>query len=462
MPQMFDMEALQQQATEKFAEAKAIAAEWKGQEASMPNDVAEHMQTLLGEVKTIRQRINMGNDLNDLAQPATTPAGFVGARPAADKEGNELYDAKSWREGEVKGQFGERIVYKYQVPLAVQRKGYAGSFEGYLHKGLGSLTGWDQKALSEGTDTAGGFLVPEDVQARIIQKIMTMAVIRPNASIMQTGRDVATIMRANYATASDDTTGNLYSSPMRVTATGESPASATVHQVTSTTWGQVKIPVHTVMMSEVVSNDVLEDSIVDLGAYIGDHFGEAYALYEENQFLNGTGVNAPLGILNYVGTTNQGPTPVISGTESSPYYTYGSIIDADSALPAQYEQNAKWLAKKATYGYIRQIVTATVNEPLWPVSAQQGYLGVVPPNLLGYPILKSEFMPVCTTADNYGLLLGDFRAYQIVDRIGLSIQRLDELLADQNARKFLARKRFGGQLVEPWKIVAVETESTPL
>ena len=456
MPELFDMTALQQQATEKFAEAKSIAAEWKGQEAAMPSDVADHLQSLLGEVKTIRNRIGIGQDLSDLAAPATTPAGFAGARPADDKEGLELYDAKSWREGEVKNAYGEVIRYTYQVPLAVQRKGYRGSFEGYLHKGQNNLSLWDQKTLSEGTDTSGGFLVPEDVHTEIVKKIMTMAVVRQNANVKQTGRDVATFMRANYTTAADDTGGNLYTSPMRVTATGEVPASATVHQVTSTVWGQVRIPVHTVMMSEVVSNDVLEDAVVDLGAYLGEGFGEGYALYEENQFINGNGINAPMGLLTQVNTAN-GPTSVISGLETTPFWTYAGMINVEASLPSQYEPNAKWLARKATYSQIRSIVTATSNVPLWTPGGE-GYLGPVPTMLLGYPILKSEFMPACAN-NAYPLLLGDFKGYQIVDRIGLSIQRLDELLADQNARKFLARKRFGGQILKPWQFVCSETEA---
>src|SRR4051812_40535368 len=98
MPNLFDMDALQQQATEKFAEAKAIAAQWKGQEAAMPIDIAEHLRGLLADVKTVRSRIEMGNDLSDLAGPAAPPKGFVGARPAKDDEGLFPIDAKSWRE----------------------------------------------------------------------------------------------------------------------------------------------------------------------------------------------------------------------------------------------------------------------------------------------------------------------------------------------------------------------------
>jgi HK97 family phage major capsid protein len=458
MANLFDMDALQQQATEKFAEAKAIAAQWKGQEAAMPIETAEHLRGLLADVKTVRSRIEMGNDLADLAGPAAPPKGFAGARPAGDTEGIYDIDTKSYREIEIKSAWGETINYRFHLPLKVQRKGYSGAFEGYLHKGIGSLTQWDQKNLSEGTDTSGGFLVPEQVMTDLIRKQMTMAVIRSNASVMQIGRDVVSFPKVNYGTASDDTSGYLYSQPMRPTATGEIPSSSTVHAVTSVTWGKVTIPVQTVMASEIVYNDFLEDEMIDVGNFLSDAFGEFYALYEENQFINGTGINAPMGILTQVDTSN-GPTSVVSGTTSSPYFLYTGIINLEAALPSQYEPNAKFIARKGTYSNIRLVTTATTNEPLWPISSQQGYLGTVPPSLLGYPILKSEFMPLSSTGNANALLLGDLTAYQIVDRVGLSIQRLDELLADQNARKFVARKRFGGQLTKPWKLVVSKTST---
>ena len=43
-------------------------------------------------------------------------------------------------------------------------------------------------------------------------------------------------------------------------------------------------------------------------------------------------------------------------------------------------------------------------------------------------------------------------AVSIVDRIGLSIQRLTEVYAETNIVVFLARKRVGGKLLEPFKL----------
>jgi len=45
----------------------------------------------------------------------------------------------------------------------------------------------------------------------------------------------------------------------------------------------------------------------------------------------------------------------------------------------------------------------------------------------------------------------------VVDRVGLSIQRLDELYAETNQVLLLAKKRVGGQLVEAYRLSLLKT-----
>jgi HK97 family phage major capsid protein len=449
---MSRLQELRNQIASKINEAQKLW-EQHSKAGTLTPDLSNEIDQLLQQAEDLKPQLTVletGERLEKSVDFINKPGtGFLGSRPAGENEGLERVDVKSWRELELKTAWGEPITYRYHIPLAVRNRDYNSAFDAYCRKGLGGIGPADYKTLTEGTDTAGGFLVPEDVQTALIKKIATMAVVRSVASTYQTSRDIISFMRVNYASAADDTTGDLFTQPGRVTATGEVPSSSTVHRQTSTTWGQVKIPVNTVMMSELVSNDILEDSAIDLAMYIGESFAEAYSLYEENQFINGGGVNAPMGLLTLVDATN-GITSVNSGTTSTPYYTYAGVLNLEAALPPQYEANARWLASKSTYTYLRQVVTATTNEPLWPVYAAEGGFGPRPGNLLGYGTLRSQFMPLSTSAGNFPLLLGDFRGYYIVDRIGLSIQRLVERYAEDNATAFVARKRFGADLVKPW------------
>jgi HK97 family phage major capsid protein len=52
-------------------------------------------------------------------------------------------------------------------------------------------------------------------------------------------------------------------------------------------------------------------------------------------------------------------------------------------------------------------------------------------------------------ASVYPVWYGDPRFYWIIDRVGMTLQRLAEVYAEQNMVGFVARKRVGGQVVLP-------------
>ena len=71
--------------------------------------------------------------------------------------------------------------------------------------------------------------------------------------------------------------------------------------------------------------------------------------------------------------------------------------------------------------------------------------------LAGYPVTYSGFMPNRGSA-NYPVILGDLGGYYLVERVGFSIQVLNEVYAEVNQKVLLGRLRFGGQVAEPWRI----------
>jgi HK97 family phage major capsid protein len=125
------------------------------------------------------------------------------------------------------------------------------------------------------------------------------------------------------------------------------------------------------------------------------------------------------------------------------------IVGLEAALPPQYEPGAKWLANKATYATVRSL-TDTTGRPIWnPNDSYPNFSNGQAASLLGYPLLKSQFMPSISTT-TYPMLFGDFKGYFIADRVGLSIEVLREVAALRDMVVIYARKRTGGQLVKPW------------
>jgi HK97 family phage major capsid protein len=173
---------------------------------------------------------------------------------------------------------------------------------------------------------------------------------------------------------------------------------------------------------------------------------ESFVLGENDAFLNGSGIGRPMGILTQV--DGDGPASVVSGTAAT--LTADGVIDLAYALPSQYEANATWVMAKSTEKVIRKLKT-TQNEYIWPIVQQMGGFAPAPRELLGFPTLRDEFVPAIA-ANAYSAIFGDLRGYLVLDRVGISMQRLSELYAETNITLLLARKRLGGQTIEPWRI----------
>jgi HK97 family phage major capsid protein len=443
--------------TELMSQASAVEAEWQGKSEPMTKEAQDKLAGLLGKVDEWKSQLDLVSRKlthdSFVGDPANAPKSQVvagGFRPSAPGEGEAEYDAKAWREIEVKSVrvdpvFGQPVVdnltIRFHVPVAVQKKGYAPAFEAYLRKGVADIGPDDRKTLTEGSDSAGGFLVPEDYQTELIKKMATLATIRSRARVATTGRDIAKWPKLHY------TTDDKYTSGVRLTWTGESPATSSVHRVTDPTFGLYTIPVHTAMASMPMSNDLIEDAAFDIMGISSDLLAEAFTLDENNAFINGNGIGRPMGILTQV--DGDGPASVVSGTAAT--VLPDGIIDLAYALPAQYENGAVWVMAKGTEKVIRKLKD-TANNYLWPVWHQAGNFAPAPRELIGYPVLRDEFMPAIS-ANAYPVIFGDLRGYLILDRVGLSVQRLtDSAYAELNLTGLLARKRVGGQTIEPWRI----------
>lgn len=380
------------------------------------------------------------------ADGETQPAQFVpdGGEGARALDGL-TYDSKAWRTVEVETPMGARKV-KYYMPLG-QRDGkpaelsaaYGRAFEVWCRLGKDRMGPVDRKALTEGVDTAGGFLAPDQIMLEVIKKQATMAVIRSLARVVNTSRDVIKLPRVNYST--DD----LYTSGVRLTWTGETPSSSTAHRVTDQVIGQIAIPVHTAMASQLVSNDLLEDAAYDVMGMSSELFGEAYALGEEDTFWDGTGAGQPTGIITE--PDGNGPTSVASGSAST--LTAGGLIDLFYAVPAQYRIASTFAMNSATMkvveklvdGQGRYLVSSLVNGSLASPAAE---------TIKGKRVAIAEFAPDVGT-NTYPIVFGDWKGYFVVDRVGLSIKRDDSLYSETNYTLLLARKRVGGYCAAPFR-----------
>lgn len=146
---------------------------------------------------------------------------------------------------------------------------------------------------------------------------------------------------------------------------------------------------------------------------------------EAAAFATGTGTNQPIGIVTAL---TGGSFVVASATADT--FAVADLYAVEEALPAKSRARASWVANKAIYNDVRQFGTAD-SHALWErLGAGQ------PAQLLGYPTYESSVMDgsITALADNLILILGDFRNYWIVDRVGMSMELIPHLFATANNR----------------------------
>ena len=190
-----------------------------------------------------------------------------------------------------------------------------------------------------------------------------------------------------------------------------------------------------------VSDDLLQDSAINLANFLVAIFGESIAYEEDKQFLTGNGMKKPLGIVN-------------CGT-SKARKTHGKIVYEDlknmvEVLPAWADAGAMWLLTRATLTEILDIKSGVFNGtaidetkgmPLFlpGFSIAAG----IPKTILGYPYALTDKLPAVGTKGD--LILGNLSAYYIGDRGGLMVASSihDRFRYDETVFRFV--KRVDGQ-----------------
>jgi len=189
-----------------------------------------------------------------------------------------------------------------------------------------------------------------------------------------------------------------------------------------------------------IGKDELQDTDVSLEAMIIDSFGRARAEAEETAFVVGTGHNnsQPEGMLN--GTT----LTRVTGTQNA--ITTDDMLDLIYAVPAQYRRNGKFLLPSTTELALRKLKSAGTEQLyLWQPNVQAGK----PSTFGGYPVLAQEDVPAIDSSDQCDIVIfGDIKAgYRVVDRQGMSIQRLLELFITAGLIGILVSSRVTGGVI---------------
>lgn len=327
---------------------------------------------------------------------------------------------------------------------------------------LSMLSGPEMKALSEGSDTAGGFTVPPDVQAEIGGRRAQDSVMRRLATVRSTVRD----MWAQPMIAPNSTAGNrnIFSDDFVAAWVGETPSQASMDVV----FDMFEISIKKLRAYTLISNDLISDSVGNLLSELAQRGGRSIALQEDNAFISGGGsALEPQGILRHalalVLTTANGMAVDVEGsvanTISNSTTVAGSaplIKQLVYTLPSQYAAGASWIMRRSIQGKIAGLVDAN-GRPFWNSYLDSGFARPQM-QIEGFPVENSEFVgndgAVSSSPATIPLIFGDISAYTIVDRAQISVRVLTERFGDTDQTGLFLFVRVGGGL---WNYDAIRT-----
>ena len=282
-------------------------------------------------------------------------------------------------------------------------------------------------ALQVGTDTEGGFLVPDEFEKTLVEALQEENIFRKLAHVINTqSGDRKIPVVASKGTAS------------WVDEEGLIPES-------DDTFGQVSIGAYKLGTLIKVSNELLSDSVFDLESYISREFARRIGTKEEDAFFNGDGTGKPTGVLHDTLGAEVGVTAA-SATEIKA----DEIIDLFYSLKAPYRKRAVWILNDSTVKAIRKLKDANGNY-LWQPALTAG----TPDTILGRPVYTSSFVPAIA-AGKKTVIFGALSSYWVADRQGRTFKKLTELYATTDQTGFVATQRVDGKLVlrEAVKVLA--------
>lgn len=303
------------------------------------------------------------------------------------------------------------------------------AFEQYLRTAGDVTRGFDPstmaefRAQSEGTNTAGGYLVPTGFRAKLIERMKQFGGIAEVAETISTSEGNL----IQYPTVDD--TANVG----EIVAEGGTFAAGA-----DLVFGQRTLSAYKYMAGGAgnlplkVSWELLQDSAFDVSSFVARKLGERIARVQAVHWATGTGSGQPQGLVTPITT---------SGTIGT--IAYSDLVATVLALDPAYRSNARWVMNDATFGTLMGLVDTTgrplINDQNASISGEIGSA-----NLLGYPVTIDQAMPSKATGAKY-IAFGDIREAYVIRRVkDVTLVTLNELYAANGQTGFMAWARADG------------------
>lgn len=266
--------------------------------------------------------------------------------------------------------------------------------------------GVEVKAMSTDVNPDGGYLVRPELSNTIITRVFETSPVRQIANVERTGAKSIDILIDDQEAAA------------RWVGEGASGGQTDTPQL-----AQKVIAAHKIEADPRMTTEMIEDSYLDVEAWLAGKVAEKFARTQNSAFVSGDGVGKPRGFLTYDAAATAGTyernaiTQINMGSAAA--LNADGLIEVQNALKEEYQAGAVFGMKRTTFGAALQL-KGNDNYFFSPVLMRDGQASI---QLLGKPVVFMDDMPA-VAANALSIVYADFgRFYTVLDRVGLQVLR---------------------------------------
>ena len=284
--------------------------------------------------------------------------------------------------------------------------------------------------MQEGEDAQGGFLVPTEFRTELLQTALEDTVFANKAMFIPMGTnhiEIPAVFDTDHSGNPKEFYGGI------VIYRPEEGGSKTFSKPH---FGLIELNLHEVAGICAVTNNLLEDSPISIGAILNKLFGNAITWILDDDTIQGNGVGKPLGILHCDATV----TVTKEAAQTDDTVVAANVLNMYARMPQQCLKNAIWLANQTV---LPQLALMTIGN--YPVFVPAGGLSQKPyDTLLGKPLFYTEKLPALGDAGD--IMFVDPTQYLLGAKRGLSMQTASSihLYFDMDQTCFRFTMRYDG------------------
>ena len=248
------------------------------------------------------------------------------------------------------------------------------AYNQYLRRGV------QASELNDVSMDGMGYLLPQRLEAKLINAMNTVSVLRHLCTEVTTSGDSALPIVNGHGKAA------------------WVPEGHPIPQVCDA-FDRVNLSSHKLAAIIRVTSELLKDSAVDIEAYLANTFADRMAVSEEEAFIAGDGTDKPLGLIHQAKVGGE--------TQTAGAVSVEDVLNLIFSVPEKYRRNGTLLMNDNTLlSLYKQCAAQGTN--LWLGKTNDGK----DDTLFGYRIVRCAAMPDAAPG-SMSILFGDFKQVYI-------------------------------------------------